>query len=332
VTFFPIRNIVTTNWDVYFEEHCKATPFVADLDLAFWEAADRRVLKIHGSIANFGSIVATSIDYKKCQERLTLGILGGLLKTILATQTILFVGYSLSDFDFLAIYEFVKAQMDSLHKQSYVVTPAAAESHKFKAAGLIPIITDGWYFISQMKKHAVSNGIMLDDEIYDVASDLYDRVREEHHSMYNAIKLSNHPQLIYAASYQDGMMHALGRALEMQGTGQYSNECRIQRSIRAYLELEKEKLHDGVYEDVAYIEGYLNALTYLLMDRKQRKKARLPLYYMFGVNADVVKMADFIASLKHNPTAHKASLKRARRLLRKASDPTSIEFHHPPWL
>jgi len=75
-----------------FEEHCKATPFVADLDLAFWEAADRRVLKIHGSIANFGSIVATSIDYKKCQERLTLGILGGLLKTILATQTICLSG------------------------------------------------------------------------------------------------------------------------------------------------------------------------------------------------------------------------------------------------
>src|ERR1035438_71038 len=42
-TFFPVRNIVTTNWDVYFEEHCRVTPFITDPDLAFWDAADRRV-------------------------------------------------------------------------------------------------------------------------------------------------------------------------------------------------------------------------------------------------------------------------------------------------
>jgi len=91
-TFFPARNIVTTNWDTYFEEYCNATAFVTDPDLAFWEAASRRVLKIHGSIANFGSIVATTEDYEKCKGRLDIGLLGGLLKTILATQTVVFVG------------------------------------------------------------------------------------------------------------------------------------------------------------------------------------------------------------------------------------------------
>ncbi|MGO9014348.1 MAG: hypothetical protein ACLQF0_05145 [Dissulfurispiraceae bacterium] len=39
-TFFPVRNIITTNWDTYFEQFCNATPFVTDPDLAFWEAAD----------------------------------------------------------------------------------------------------------------------------------------------------------------------------------------------------------------------------------------------------------------------------------------------------
>ncbi|SPE28834.1 conserved hypothetical protein [Acidobacteriia bacterium SbA2] len=92
-TFFPIRNIVTTNWDNYFEEHCKATPFITDPDLAFWDAADRRVLKLHGSITNLGSVVATTLDYEQCQKRLDTGILGAVLKTILATQTIVFVGY-----------------------------------------------------------------------------------------------------------------------------------------------------------------------------------------------------------------------------------------------
>jgi hypothetical protein len=331
-TFFQIRNIVTTNWDTSFEEHCKATPFITDLDLAFWEAADRRVLKIHGSIANFGSIVLTTNDYKACQERLKVGVLGAMLKTILATQTILFVGYSLSDFDFMAIYEFVKAQMDSLHKQSYVVTPATAEIERFKEAGLIPIITDGWYFLSELKKQAVTKGLMLDDEIYDAAAALLELVREEHHSVHNAIKALDHPELIYAASYQDGMIHALERAVEMRGTGHYSQQGRILGWITAYSEWQREKLQHGVYEDVAYIEGYVNGLTYLLTDRKQRRKLRVPLYYMFGVKLEVVKLTDFIANLKRNPAAHKASLKRARFWLRKASDPASIEFHHPPWL
>jgi hypothetical protein len=160
-TLFRIRNIVTTNWDTYFEDYCRATPFTTDPDLAFWDAADRRVLKIHGSIANFGSIVATTSDYKKCQQRLRVGVLGGLLKTILATQTVIFVGYSLSDFDFVAIYEFVKSQMGALQKQAYVVTPDAEEAKKFKGAGLIPITTDGTFFIEQIKKHAVANKSVL---------------------------------------------------------------------------------------------------------------------------------------------------------------------------
>lgn len=331
-TFFPIRNIVTTNWDTYFEDKCKATPFVADPELAFWDAADRRVLKIHGSVTNFGSIVATTDDYEKCQERLRTGVLGGVLKTVLATQRIVFVGYSFSDFDFEAIYEFVKEQMGSFHKQSYVITPYKDEGNRFKGEGIFPIITDGTYFLSQIKKHAVAEGIMLGDEIYDAASDLLELVLEEHRALHSAIKASDFPELIYAASYQDGMMHALERAITMRGTGQYSDGARTARIIEAYLEWEKEKLHRGVYEDVAYIEGYVNGLTYLLADHKQRKKAKIPLYYAFGVSTDIVSLNDFIATLKKRPSAHKASLKRARRWLRKLSEPRSVAFHHPPWL
>ncbi|TQP78695.1 hypothetical protein [Vibrio cholerae] len=51
-TLFPVKNIVTTNWDTYFEDFSHATPFVLDSDLAFWEVAERRILKIHGSIDN----------------------------------------------------------------------------------------------------------------------------------------------------------------------------------------------------------------------------------------------------------------------------------------
>lgn len=331
-TFFPIRNIVTTNWDTYFEEYCKATPFVTDPDLAFWEAADRRVLKIHGSVTNYGSIVATTKDYKQCEDRLTSGLIGALLKTILATQTVIFIGYSLSDSDFSSIYEFVKSQMNALHKQAYVVTPFVEDCEKFRAADLIPIRTDGTYFIAQIKAHTVAQGAMLGDDIYDSALELLYRVQGEHTLLHESVKVSDFPEVIFSASYQDGLMHALERAIEMKGSGQYSHRCRVTGVIEAYLELQKRKLKQSVYEDVAYIEGYINGLTYLLMTNDERNSARVPMYFVFGAKGDISNITEFINQLQTSPVSHKAAHKRALVYLNGLADPGSVEFHHPPWL
>ncbi|GAC1418693.1 MAG: hypothetical protein NVSMB6_20680 [Burkholderiaceae bacterium] len=331
-TFFPIRNIITTNWDTYFERYCKATPFVTDPDLAFWEAADRRVLKIHGSVTNYGSIIATTGDYQECQERLSSGLIGGLLKTILATQTVIFIGYSLSDSDFSAIYEFVKQQMKSLHRQAYVVTPFIQDCEKFKAEGFIPIQTDGAYFLSQIKAHAVACGVMLEDEIFGSAFELLKTVFDEHTVLHESAKASDFPEVIYTASYQDGLMHALERAIEMRGSGRYSSRSRIIKAIHEYLKIKKEKLKHGIYEDVAYIEGYINGLTYLSMAGEERNSIRVPTYFLFGANADIYDIQGFFDELKRNPKIHKAAHKRAAALLKRLANPKSIEFHHPPWL
>lgn len=331
-TFFPIRNIVTTNWDTYFEDYCKATPFVTDPDLAFWEAADRRVLKIHGSVTNYGSIVATTRDYQQCQDRLASGLIGATLKTILATQTVIFIGYSLSDSDFSAIYDFVKTQMNALHKQAYVITPFIEECERFRSAGFIPIQTDGSYFISQVKAHAVAQGQLLDDGIFDSALDLLNSVRDEHGLLHNCIKVSDFPEVIFAASYQDGLMHALERAIEMKGSGRYSHRCNLTGVANAYLKLKKEKLKRGAYEDVAYIEGYVNGLTYLLMTKDERDSVRVPMYFMFGLKDEISHIAEFVDRLRANPAIHKAARKRAQAYLSRLTDPSSVEFHHPPWL
>lgn len=331
-TLFMVKNIVTTNWDMYFEECCNATPFVTDPDLAFWEAAGRRVLKIHGSIANLGSIVATTQDYDDCRRRLDVGLLGALLKTILATQTVVFVGYSLSDSDFLSIYEFVKERMNSMHKQAYVVTPFKEESEKLEQAGLIPIITDGTYFLRQIKAHAVKKKVMLDDSLYEAAEVLLNRVNAEHRRLHRKVRAKDYPELIYAACYQDGMVHALGRAANMRPTGEYSNGARTHGVIHAYLRGRGRKLKAGNYEDVAYIDGYVNALTFLMLDPKVRRDLKPPLYYMFGSKGLIETLSDFVRRLKSNPNAHRASSARARRRVGKLANPEQLEVHHPPWL
>jgi len=51
---YMIEDIITTNWDDFFERECMIDAFVYDSDMAFWDAAPRRLMKIHGSISNFG--------------------------------------------------------------------------------------------------------------------------------------------------------------------------------------------------------------------------------------------------------------------------------------
>lgn len=331
-TFFPVKNIVTTNWDTYFEDVCKATPFVTHADLAFWEGARRRVLKIHGSISNYGSIVATAQDYAKCKRSLSTGMIGSLLKSILATQTVLFVGYSMTDSDFNYIYNFVKKQMQGMHRQAYVVTPFEREAEKFQGLGLKPLVTDGAYFFSLIKSHAIAQGIMLSDQIYLSACDLLDKVMDEHHALHKSFRASRNPEIIYAASYQDGLMHALQRAINLRGTGEYSDRGRLNNLLHNYVEIQREKRRREIYEDVAYIEGYINGLALLLCEDSAKCVSEVPLYFAFGINEEMFSIRDYKKHAAHIPSAHKKSFARAQRFVRERGVGDDIEFHHPAWL
>jgi len=331
-TLYLVNTIVTTNWDMYFEEYCAATPFVSDQDLAFWESENRKVLKIHGSINNYGSIVATATDYLKCQERLNTGLIGGILKTLFATQTIVFIGYSLNDSDFLNIWNFVSEQMNGLQRQAYVITLLESERDKIEKLGLIPSITDGSFFISQIKEHFISKGIMLSDSIYLEAEELLSIIIEHHDVLYEHFKCSDHPQIIITASYQDGMIHALERVINLRSTGESSQPWRIKGVFEPYEKLKKEKLKAKKYEDVAYIEGYLNGLLFLLLTEKEKDEFKHPpLYYAFG--ADIIpEFKEFKKIIKKLPKMHKASYLRTKKMVDKLSASEGIVFHHPPWL
>src|SRR5690606_30134800 len=120
------------NWDDYFERECNAIPIVTAEDFAFYNVEARKVFKIHGSISNYGSIVATSEDYTRCYKNLQTGIIGSFLKTILATKVVVFVGYSFSDFDFNKIYNYLKKEMGNILPHCYIVTLDKTFEEKFK--------------------------------------------------------------------------------------------------------------------------------------------------------------------------------------------------------
>ena len=118
-----IKNIITTNWDDFFERACNFDAFVNDSDMALWEASERRLMKIHGSIRNLGSIVATEQDYKKSFRRLNDGPMGAQLKTLLTQNTFIYTGYSLADKNYLRIARTISRMTQPHTKHSYFVAP-----------------------------------------------------------------------------------------------------------------------------------------------------------------------------------------------------------------
>ena len=54
----------------------RSDSFVNADDFAFWDTRGRKVFKLHGSVSNFGSLVATNEDYRRAQKQLQRGTIG----------------------------------------------------------------------------------------------------------------------------------------------------------------------------------------------------------------------------------------------------------------
>jgi hypothetical protein len=98
--------------------------------------------------------------------------------------------------------------------------------------------------------------------------------------------------------------------------------------IRSYLGIQREKRAARKYSDVAYIEGYVNALTYLDMPDDSRKA--MPLYYVFGCKDDLRTLAQYKRACKNARTLHRAAYLSAVKLTKQTAD--GVVLHHRPFL
>lgn len=310
-TLFHIRNIITTNWDDYFERYCGAIPIVFPEDYVFWNLPERKVIKIHGSINNLGSIVATEEDYDKCYRRLNSGLIGSSLKTLLATKYVLFIGYSFSDEDFMRVYNSLMKEMKGLIPHAYIVTLDSASKEKFKNINVTPIITDATYFITSIKKSLYSEKHFLHDDIYDKVSLLLFKVEYEHKRLSEELEINKYPEVIFALNYQDGLIHAFERILAYKKTGYYSHTCNIYCTLDEYHNWRKIKLKKRVYEDVAYIDGYMDGLNSLISDTVIEEHFNL--YYLFGYDFVIETLEEFKELIQTSNKLHKSSYMYAKK-------------------
>lgn len=311
-----LDDIFTTNWDDFFERECNATPIVTGQDFAVLQDVTRRkIYKLHGSIYNYGSIIATEEDYRKCYRKLSTGIVGAKLKTLLMSKTLVFFGFSFDDEDFKRLYRLLKKDVAGLMPRSYVVTMDEKAKDKLDSLGInaTPIITGGAFFVKQLKKKLVEDKFMLHDEQYEDIGEILSKVFYEHAKLCT-LSVIKHPDSLYSQWYQDGLQHSFERLLATRKSGENSCAQHMINVIKDYESLIKDRLHEKRYSDVAYFTGYQTGLIYFLLDEKDR--GSLPMYFLFECG-DISNFKQYLMLEKEAPKLHKSAHKLAEAIAQK---------------
>lgn len=183
----PFELVVTTNWEHLLERAYaavgrEAVPLVEETQLSSCVIQDGvSLLKIHGDFNNPARIIATEEDYDGFATNYP--VCATYLAYLLIVKTPLFIGYSLSDYDFRFVYRFVEKKLYGFRRPAYTVQVSAGSDDliRYRRRGLIvinlpgdpnnyrQILTDAFcqlkkYWQRQLMKIAVYTGAELPPE------------------------------------------------------------------------------------------------------------------------------------------------------------------------
>lgn len=201
-----INRIVTTNWDPFIERVFNIlVPMVEDRDVSFWDDRHRQVLKIHGCVTRPYTIVATRDDYGKCVRRSPL--IFNKLRDLLATKTIMFLGFSMRDPDFSLIFDQITKKLGGFRRLCYAFDPAATEemAASFRRRKVRLIAAGGMAVARELIDLLVRDDLILSSAYCDYIKGQWERVSGAH-----LRRKQTSIGAVLSAMYQDGLMHALG--------------------------------------------------------------------------------------------------------------------------
>ncbi|MCR5636692.1 MAG: SIR2 family protein [Clostridiales bacterium] len=327
---YPIRTIITTNWDTYFEEYCAAIPITIPEDFAYWDDSERFVLKIHGSINNLSTIIATEDDYNKCYQSLQKGIIGATLKHILAIKTVVFIGFSFGDDDLNQIIEYLQKEMGDIYPHIYLVTLDETLKDRINYKNCTSIVTSGTFFIHSFKNILISKGIIKNTSIYSQICTVLGCIKELHEKAAQ-IDLQKHPCSLYNLAYQDGVIHSFERYLQNYNTGEYCDPNRISCLVCKYEQIKDKSFANGNYWDEAYYEGYINGLV-LISEIEEDAEAvkEFPFIYLPNARRALTSYEAFFKELDSLSTEEDEYCKYANSIVKNYTA-KDIIVHHPPY-
>ena len=327
---YPIRTVITTNWDTYFEDYCGAIPITIPEDFAFWDDSSRCVLKIHGSIQNLSSIIATSEDYKKRFSELQNGIVGATLKSILATKTVVFIGFSFGDEDFSQIIDYLREEMGDIFPHIYIVTldETLKDGQVYKSSPTI--VTSGTFFLHQLKFELIEEGVIKNHSVSPVVTEALVEMKELHHKV-SMLDLCQYPCAVYTLSYQDGVIHAFERFLQNYKTGEYNEPGRLVRVAGKYMEWTENYLAAENYWDASYYEGYVNGLVFIeACEDEDDIMNKFPFLFLPNAKKELSSYDIYMNELRRVSRSRSKFQKQAKEIVR-ATAGGGLVIHHPPY-
>lgn len=132
-TRLPFNLVATTNFDFLLEQayeknERRVCPLVEEEQLPLypiWEENGVYLLKVHGDFAYPNRIIVTEADYDAFVSRYPLYTT--YLASLFADRTIFFIGYSLNDYDFRFILQFVSQRLGRFRRMAYTVEVDASQ-------------------------------------------------------------------------------------------------------------------------------------------------------------------------------------------------------------
>ncbi len=153
----PFKIIVSTNYDCLIERALEEAgqPFnviVTDKQVSSWDEDKVNLLKVHGCVSQWESIVITKDDYWEFFERRPNIV--NILSAEAARRSLLFVGHGLGDDDFNRIYLQVTRNLAEFRHKSYAVQldPDPVNVAFWKAKRLEIIDADATRFLTALKQ------------------------------------------------------------------------------------------------------------------------------------------------------------------------------------
>lgn len=326
---YSIHTILTTNWDTYFEQCCGALPITCADDFVFWDEHKRSVLKIHGSMDNLNSIVATSDDYNKCYEKLGSGIMGATLKNLLVTKTVVFIGFSFGDEDLSRIISYLRDEMGELYPHIYYVTLDENLPKRLEYKNSTAILTSGTFFIHKLKEILGERGQLINIKSKQGVYVALSRMLEVHHAI-SSIDLNKYACAIYTLAYQDGAIHSWERYLQNK-TGDYCQPGYNIGVAKKYIEDIKQFNANKNYWDMSYFEGYKNGLLFIdECDSTIDAPDVFQYVYLPNSKDGFSNLEEYMNELERVCSLRSKYTKFAKELVKEKWS-KEVEIHHPPY-
>lgn len=171
------RNIITTNYDRLFENAYgnKLNLIFSDSHTPYIDDKKVNLFKIHGDLSDPDSIIITKSDYNRFFENDTeQNTIWNIIKGIVATKSILFIGYNLEDSNVEVIFNKIKNKTGKNGKECYFVASyiSPIKSVNLEKANIHPISLTGEKFFEELIEYLKKN-IKKNFENKYISSDVY---------------------------------------------------------------------------------------------------------------------------------------------------------------